>query len=130
MPQPHQQADRRAYIVHDLIFFHRFSPAFQSRVPLAFVSSHSEKIDKIYQQYDKLYRAQNNLKLRGAIPADEGAEVMQSVEQYAGDNTAAFRKNQSKYHSVNQREADLKMRLPKLRAACHIQDMAEPEKNR
>ena len=43
---------------------------------------------------------------------------MQSVEQYAGDNTAAFRKNQGKYHSVNQREADLKKRLPKLRAAC------------
>lgn len=43
---------------------------------------------------------------------------MQSVEQYAGEKTAAFRKDQGKYHSVDQGEADLKDRLPKVRAAC------------
>lgn len=43
---------------------------------------------------------------------------MQSVEQYAGEKTAAFREYQGKYHSVDQGEADLKDRLPKVRAAC------------
>ena len=91
------------------------------------MSSHSEQIEEIDQQYDKLYRAQNYLKLRGTLSADKGAEVMQSVEQYAGEKTAAFREDQGKYHSVDQGEADLKDRLPKVRAACQIQNMAEPE---
>lgn len=69
MPQSHKQAYRRAHIVHDLIFFHRFSPAFQSRFP--FASSYSEQIEEIDQQDDKLYRAQKYLKLRGSLPADE-----------------------------------------------------------
>ena len=55
---------------------------------------------------------------------------MQSVEQYAGEKTAAFREDQGKYHPVDQGEADLKDRLPKVRAACQIQNMAEPEKDR
>ena len=52
---------------------------------------------------------------------------MQSVEQYAWEKAAAFREDQGKYHSVDQGEADLKDRLPKVRAACQIQNMAEPE---
>ena len=86
-----------------------------------------EQIEEIDQQYDKLYRAQNYLKLRGTLSADKSAEVMQSVEQYAWEKAAAFREDQGKYHSVDQGEADLKDRLPKVRAACQIQNMAEPE---
>ena len=54
---------------------------------------------------------------------------MQGVEQYAWKKATPLLKNQGKYHSVDQREADLKKCLEKLRAACYIQDMAEPEKN-
>ena len=125
MPQSHKQAYRRAHIVHDLIFFHRFSPAFQSRFP--FASSYSEQIEEIDQQDDKLYCAQKYLKLRGSLPADEGTEVMQSVEQYAGEKTAAFSENQGKYHPVDQGEADLENCFPQFRASSYVQEMAEPE---
>ena len=71
------------------------------------MSSHSEQIDKIYQQYDKLYRAQINFLLCLFIPSDEGTEVVQGVEQYAGEKAAPLRENQGKYHSVDQRETNL-----------------------
>ena len=50
---------------------------------------------------------------------------MQGVEQYAWKKATPLLKNQGKYHSVDQREADLKKCLEKLRAACYIQDMAD-----
>ena len=125
MPQPHQQADHRSHVVHDVILFHRFSSAFHSR--FSFASSYSEQIEEIDQQDDKLYRTQKYLKLSGSLPADEGTEVMQSVEQYAGEKTAAFSENQGKYHPVDQGEADLENCFPQFCTASYVQEMAEPE---
>ena len=51
------------------------------------------------------------------------------MEQYAGENTAAFREDQGKYHAVDQGEADLENGFPQFRAASYVQKMAQREKH-